>query len=157
MGAHEERLQELGIDLPAAAEPTGLYTPVVVHDDLAFVSGHAADDGGEWIRGVIGADLDLEQAKAAARAATLACLSSLRHELGGLDRIARVLKVTGMLCATADFGEHPRVMDAATQLLLDVFGDDGHHARTSVGMASLPFGTAIEIDMVVALARTGER
>jgi enamine deaminase RidA (YjgF/YER057c/UK114 family) len=106
---------------------------------------------------VIGADLDLEQGKAAARAAALACLVSLRHELGSLDRIASVLKVTGMLRATADFGEHPRVMDACTQLLLDVFDDHGHHARTSVGMTSLPFGTAIEIDMIVALAGEAER
>jgi enamine deaminase RidA (YjgF/YER057c/UK114 family) len=150
MGA-EQRLRQLGLELPAAVAPTGLYIPVVVHRDLAFVSGHAAAAGGDWIRGLIG-ELDPEQARTAARAATLGCLASLRASLGSLDRIERVLKVTGMLRATSEFGDHPRVMDACTQLLIDVFGDDGHHARTSVGVASLPFGTAIEIDMVVAVA-----
>ena len=151
--ASVERLVALGIELPPPPGPSGLYSRAIRHQDLLFVSGHAAMADGRFVCGTLGADLSIEQGFEAARLATLGCLSSMRVVLGDLERVERVLKVVGFVRATADFTEHPRVVDGSTDLLLKVFGPCEAPARSAVGMTSLPHGTAVEIEMVVGLRR----
>ncbi len=145
----EERLQALGLSLPPAPTPTGLFTPVVLHGDLAFISGHAAIRGSSFVVGTLGADFGVPEGREAARLATLGCLASLRELIGELERVRRFVKVLGMIRTTPDFSEHPAVMDGCSELLLQVFGEDGRHVRAAVGMVSLPYGTAVEIEMIV--------
>ena len=148
----DDRLRELGITLPEPPAPGGIFVPVSVAGNLAFVAGHAAQlPGGELIAGVIGRDLDVQAARNAVRMTTLRCLASLRASLGELGRVERVAKVLGMLRATPDFTDHPLVMDACTSLLIDVFGPHTTPARSAVGMGSLPGGTCVEIEMIVVL------
>ena len=146
-----ERLSALGIVLPPPPKPTGLYSPTTRHGGLLFVSGHAAlsDDG--FVRGVLGSTLGLRSGQAAARLATLGCLASIDASLGGLVRVDRVLKVLGFVACTPSFEDHPAVLDGCTSLLADVFGPCQPPARSAVGMASLPYGTAVEVEMIVAV------
>lgn len=128
-----------------------MFTPAVRHGNLLYVSGHAAREGDVWVQGTLGADMGLDDGRRAAQLATLGCLATIKAEIGQLSRIRRFVKVLGMVRATPEFTQHPRVMDGCTGLLLEVFGPAGGHARSSVGMSSLPAGTAIEIEMIVAL------
>lgn len=145
----EHRLTELGIELPPPAARTGHYLPLVMVGDLAFVSGHASTVVDSHIVGTLGADLDITQGTAAARAATLSALVSLRDALGSLDRIRRFVKVLGMIRSTSEFDAHPTVMNGCSDLLIDIFGERGKHARSAVGMSSLPGNSAVEVEMIV--------
>ena len=145
----EQRVKDLCLDLPPPPKAAGNYVPVVQVGNLLFVSGcgpQRAD--GSYVLGKVGADLDVEQAYAAARVAGLAMLARLRLVLGSLDRVARVVKVLGMANATADFREQPKVINGFSDLMLDVFGETGRGARAAVGMAALSGGMAVEIEMV---------
>ncbi len=139
------------IELPPPTPPTGSFEPVRRWGDLLFVSGHAAWEDGAFIVGTLGADLDVAAGQRAARAAALCCLAAVQAELGDLDRIAQVIRVFGMIRSTPDFTAHPAVIDGCSNLLIDVFGARGRHARAAVGMASLPFGTAIELELTLAV------
>ncbi len=148
----EERLRELGIRLPAARVPAFQYQAVLQHGDTAYVSGQLPWDGKcGLITGKLGAQLDLVQGAAAARACMLQALAALYVALGSLDRIERVLKLTGFVASAPGFIEQPKVIDAASGLLIEVFGDAGRHARSAVGVAELPRGAAVEIELIVAV------
>jgi len=141
-------LAALADPLPPAPEPKGIYQPVLVVGSSVYVSGHGpvrAD--GSLIVGRVGADLDLAAGKAAARQVGLTMLASLRAALGSLDRIERVVKVLGMVNATPDFGEHPKVINGCSELFVEIWGADlGVGVRSAVGMGSLPGGIAVEIE-----------
>jgi enamine deaminase RidA (YjgF/YER057c/UK114 family) len=146
MGA-TARLTELGIELPPLLAPVGSYVPCVVVDGIAHVGGHGPVDGDVVIRGKVGAELDLAAARRAARMAGLSILVTLQAELGDLDRVERIVKVFGMVNVAPGFDQTPAVIDACSDLLLDVFGERGRHTRSAVGMAELPFGIAVEIEL----------
>ena len=151
----EARLAELKIQLPPVPKPNGLYKPVVVVGNLAFVSGHAplyAD--GKRVVGRIGDGMDLDAGKMAARMSGHAILATLRNEFGTLDKIKRVVKVLGMVNCTAEFQQHPAVINGCSELFVEIFGEEnGVGARSAAGMNSLPGGIAVEIEAVFEIVR----
>ncbi len=146
----ETRLVELKLELPPAPKPIAVYRPMVVCGNLAYVSGHGPlKPDKSFITGRVGAGLDLEAGKAAARQTGLAILATLRSELGSLDRVKRLIKVLGMVNCTSEFADHPKVINGCSELFRDVFGpDNGVGARSAVGMGSLPGNIAVEIEAV---------
>lgn len=151
---HEARFTALNLVLPAAPRPVAVYRPVVVVGDLAYVSGHGpVQTGGSLIQGVVGRDLDLDEAHGAARQTGLAMLATLRSHFGSLDRIRRVVKILGMVNSAPDFYDHPRVINGCSELFAEVFGtEDGIGARSAVGMGPLPGNIAVEIEAIFQLA-----
>lgn len=145
------RLAELGITLPAAAAPVAAYVPVVVAGNLAHVSGQLPFVDGQLVTGRLGEDVSLERGQAAARACGLMILAQLDAALGSLDRVERVVKLGAFVSSTADFTDQPKVANGASELMAEVFGDAGKHARSAVGVPVLPLGAAVEVDAVVAL------
>jgi enamine deaminase RidA (YjgF/YER057c/UK114 family) len=153
MPTPEERLQELGVSLPAPATPVAAYVPCVRTGDLVYVSGQVPMvDGKPSHLGHLGDDVDLEAGRAAARTCAVNVLAALKAELGELSRVRRVVKVTGFVASTADFTDHPKVVNAASELFGDVFGDAGRHARVAVGVAALPLGVPVEVEAIVEVA-----
>ncbi len=152
--SHEARLKELGIELPPPPPPAGVYKPVVIVDKMAYVSGQGPlQDDGNMIKGQVGTDLDLKAGKAAARQTGLTMLSTLKSQLGSLDKIKRMVKVLGMVNATPDFDQHPAVINGFSELMGDVFGqENGIAARSAVGMGSLPGNIPVEIEAIFELA-----
>jgi enamine deaminase RidA (YjgF/YER057c/UK114 family) len=150
----EDRLRSLSIQLPPAPKPAGVYKPVVLAGNLAYVSGHGplrAD--GSLITGRVGADLTLEQGKAAARQVGLTILATVRAQLGSLNRVRRVIKTLGMVNSTPDFQQHPGVINGCSELFGEIFGaDNGIGARSAVGMNSLPGNIAVEIEVIFELS-----
>ena len=149
----EDRIKELKLELPPAPKPIAVYRPVVVVDKLAYVSGHGPlRPDKTLIIGRVGADLDLEGGKAAARQVGLAILATLQSQFGSLDRIKRIVKVLGMVNCTPDFADHPKVINGCSELFADVFGpENGVGARSAVGMGSLPGNIAVEIEAIFEL------
>ena len=149
-GDIDQRLQELGIDLPPANVPAGNYVPFVRTGSLLFISGQIPlVDGKPAFVGTLGADLELDDGAQAARTCALALIAQAKAALDGdLDRVVRCIKVTGFVACTPDFTDHPKVVNGASDLLVDVFGDAGRHARAAVGMASLPLGVAVEVEAI---------
>jgi enamine deaminase RidA (YjgF/YER057c/UK114 family) len=147
----EQRLSELGIELPQAAAPVAAYVPVVVAGGLAHVSGQLPFIGGQLVTGRLGQDVSLEQGTAAARACGLMILAQLKAALGSLDRVERVVKLGAFVNSTADFTDQPKVANGASELMAEAFGEAGKHARSAVGVPVLPLGAAVEVDAVVAL------
>jgi len=144
----EERIKELKLDLPSAPKPVAVYKPVVITGSIAYVSGHGPVKSDKTlITGRVGADLNLEAGKAAARQTGLAILATLRSHLGNLDRVVRVIKVLGMVNCTPEFRDHPAVINGCSELFAEVFGsENGIGARSAVGMGSLPGNIAVEIE-----------
>jgi enamine deaminase RidA (YjgF/YER057c/UK114 family) len=156
-GSIDGRLQQLGMALPDPIAPAYQYVPVVVHDGLAWVSGQIPRAGSAVLMtGKAGAEVTLEQARAAARACILQALSQLQAALGTLERVQRVLKVTGFVASAPGFSQQPQVIDAASELLVEVFGEAGRHARSAIGVAELPRGVPVEIELVLAVHRDRE-
>lgn len=152
MGA-EQKIQELGLELPPPPQPAGTYLPTVRVGNILYVAGHGplrADRS--LITGRVGADLDQEGGYKAARQVGLTMLATLRHDLGSLDKIARLVKTLGMVNATADFTEHPKVINGFSDLMVEVFGEKGRGARSAVGMGSLPGNIAVEVEAIFELA-----
>ena len=147
----EQRLAELGLELPSVFPPAGSYLGCVVDGDLVYVGGHGPVNDAGVIRGKVGGDLSLEQGREAARMTALSILATLSQELGSLDRIARIIKVFGMVNVAPGFNQTPAVIDGCSDLLLDVFGEAGRHTRSAVGLAELPFDIAVEIEVVARL------
>jgi enamine deaminase RidA (YjgF/YER057c/UK114 family) len=146
----EARLTELGLELPPAPEPKGVYRPLVIVGNLAYTSGHLplASDG-SLITGRVGAELDKHAGYQAARLAGLAILATLRKALGSLDRVRRVVRVLGAVNGTADFREQPAVINGCSELFAEVFGPDvGVGARSAIGVGSLPLGVPVEIEAI---------
>jgi len=149
----ESRLADLGLELPAAPAPAANYVPWVVAGGLIYVSGQISQSQGALITGKLGADLSTEAGAAAAQACALSLLAQARAALGGdLSRLGRVVKLTGFVNCTADFTEHPKVINGASDLLVAVLGESGRHARSAVGSASLPLGVAVEIEAIFEIA-----
>jgi enamine deaminase RidA (YjgF/YER057c/UK114 family) len=143
----EEQLARLEIELPSAPKPMGVYSPIVVVGDMAYLSGHGPLNSDNSLTiGRVGDDLSLEEGYQAARQTGLAMLATLRAHLGTLDRVERVVKITGMVHATPEFTQHPAVINGCSELLAEVFGPLGVAARSAVGMNSLPAGMAVEIE-----------
>lgn len=148
----EQRLRELGIELETPGAPVANYVRAVTTGNLVFLAGHIPRDAqGEVIRGRLGADLEVEDGYQAARRSAIALLSSLKAEIGSLDRVRRIVKVTGMVTSAPDFDQQSAVINGCSDLLVEVFGDRGKHARAAVGMAALPVGAAVEIEMIVEI------
>ena len=146
----EARLKELGIELPKQMTPAGNYVPAVRTGNLLYLSGAGpVDNDGNLTRGKLGDDLSIEEGQAAARLVALQSLAVIRRELGSLDRVKQVVKLLCMVNATPDFGQPPLVANGASDLLVEIFGEAGKHARSAVGMATLPMGMAVEIEMIV--------
>ena len=144
-----ERLAELGLTLPASPAPMANYLPAVRTGDLVFVSGHGPrSDDGSFVAGKLGRDLSVEQGYEAAKLTMLNCLASLSAELGGLDNVRRFVKVLGMVNCTEDFGQQPQVINGGSDLLVELFGERGRHARSAVGMQMLPNNIAVEIELI---------
>ena len=141
----ERRLAELGLELPALRPKAGLYEGWARSGDLLFLAGQGADG---WT-GQLGVELTVEQGRAAARVCALNLLAQTRAALGSLDQVARVVKVTGFVACVPGFGAVAAVVDGASALLVELFGDRGRHARTAVGVAALPLGFAVEVEAVV--------
>jgi enamine deaminase RidA (YjgF/YER057c/UK114 family) len=157
MGAIEDRLAELELELPAPlAAPPGARLPfdlVRVHGDVAYVSGHGPFDGDRQLfAGRVGAELTVEEAYDAARATGLSMLASLKQELGELDRVGAWLKVLGFVNCAEGFNATPAVINGFSDLILSLWGDAGRHARSAIGSGELPFGMPVEVEAVVALA-----
>jgi enamine deaminase RidA (YjgF/YER057c/UK114 family) len=145
----EERLRELGHELGAAPLPIANYVGAVRSGNLVFLSGKGPDRGGRRPQGKLGRELTVEQGCEAARDCALNLLAALREEIGDLSRVKRIVKLLGMVNSTPDFGEQPKVINGASDLLVSVFGDGGKHARSAVGMSALPNSIPVEIEMIV--------
>jgi enamine deaminase RidA (YjgF/YER057c/UK114 family) len=147
----DERLTELGIQLPEVFPPVGNYVGCVVDGDVVYVGGHGPANGNSVVLGKVGADLTLEDGYAAARLTGLSILATLRSELGSLDRVERIVKLFGMVNVAPGFDRTPGVIDGCSDLLVEVFGEAGRHTRSAVGLAELPFGIAVEIELIARL------
>ena len=148
----EERLKELGIVLPPPNAPVAVYVPGVIAGSFLFTAGQTPRrDGKPAYTGKLGAELSVEEGKAAARLCALSCLAIIREMAGSLDRVERIVKVNGYVNAAPDFTGHPQVINGASELLEQVFGEAGKHARAATGCASLPGNAACEVEMIVQL------
>jgi enamine deaminase RidA (YjgF/YER057c/UK114 family) len=146
----EARLAELGITLPTVGPPMGTYVHAVQTGNLLFLAGkgpHSAD--GSMPTGKVGQDVTVDDAYVHARSVGLTLIAVLKETLGDLDRVKRIVKVLGMVNAAPDFGQQPRVINGCSDLFVEVFGDAGYHARSAVGMGSLPNGITVEIEAIV--------
>lgn len=145
----EDRLRELGIELPPVATPVASYVPVVVAGGLAFVAGQVPlEDGQPMATGRLGDDLTTDEGAFWARRCALQILAALRAELGSLDRIRRVAKVTVWVASSDTFTEQPKVANGASDLLVEVFGDTGKHARAAVAAPVLPLNAPVEVELI---------
>ncbi|MBK1667201.1 hypothetical protein CKO28_03985 [Rhodovibrio sodomensis] len=147
-GTVEARMQEKGIELPQVAAPQGAYLPYVISGNLVFMAGQLPMLNGEiQVKGKLGDDVSLEDGQKAARLCGLNLIAQLRQALGGdLDRVERVVKLTGFVNAVPDYAGQPKVVNGVSDLMAEVFGDAGAHARAAVGAGSLPFGVAVEVE-----------
>ncbi len=152
-GKIETRLAELGIEIPDAPAPAANYVPFVIAGSLVFVAGQVTVENGEIkFKGRLGEDMDIDEGYQAARLCGLNLIAQAREAAGGdLDRIKRVVKLGGFVNATPDFTDHPKVINGASDLMAEVFGDAGKHARFAVGAVSLPLGVAVEVDGIFKL------
>ena len=148
---YEKKIKELGLAIPGAARPVGSYLPVVLSGGLGFLSGQISKTAdGKILTGKVGRDLTPEQGREAARVAGLNVVSVIRH-LIGFGKFERILKVTGYVQTAPDFYDISAVVNGASDLFLEIFGPNGVHARSSIGMASLPMNSAVEIEVTVKL------
>jgi enamine deaminase RidA (YjgF/YER057c/UK114 family) len=145
------RLAELGIELPEPAAPVAAYVPAVLAGDLLHISGQVSFEDGELLTGRLGEDRDLAFGQRAARACGLMLLAQMQKALGSLERVERIVKLGGFVNSAASFIDQPKVVNGASELMQDVFGDAGRHARSAVGVPTLPLGACVEIDAIVAV------
>lgn len=152
-GKIEARLAELGIDLPDAPAPAANYVPAVRSGDLVFISGQVPKTADGLITGKLGADHSVEEGQKTARVCAINLIAQMKAACDGdLDRVARVVKLLGFVNSTPDFPDHPKVVNGASDLMVEVFGDNGRHSRSAVGVANLPFGVAVEVEAVFEIS-----
>lgn len=153
-GRIDARLKELGIELPPPGPPAGNYVPHVVTGNLVYISGQVPIENGQiQFIGKVGQELGVEDGQQAARLCMLNVIARLAAALdGNLDRVARCVKIGGFVNAASDFGDHPKVINGASDLTAEVFGDIGAHARFAIGVGSLPFGCAVEVDAIFEIS-----
>lgn len=148
----EERLKALNIILPSPPKPVGSYIPVVITGNLAFVSGQIPiKDGKVTYAGKVSKDLSVEDAQDAARLCVINALAQLKTELGSLDRISKIVRVSGFVNSPPEFTDQPKVINGASDLLFEIFGQNGQHTRIAVGVSSLPLNSAVEIDLIAEI------
>lgn len=148
----EQRLSQMGIELPVVPNPAANYVNAVRTGNLLFLAGKGpTTPDGDYITGKLGADLTIQQGYEAAKAVAINQMAVLKHELGDLSKVKRIVKVLGMINSVPDFTDHSKVMNGYSDMMVAVFGEAGKHARSSVGMCSLPFGIAVEVEMIVEL------
>lgn len=146
----EKKLEEKGISLPPAPRPVANYVPAVKTGNLLFVSGHGPfNDGKIKISGKVGQELSVEEGYQVARNVALNCLATVKDVLGDLDKVKRIVKLLGMVNCLEDFKDQPKVINGASDLLVEIFGDVGKHARSAVGMQALPNNIPVEIEMIL--------
>lgn len=150
MSQIETRLAELGIELPSPRKPAGSFVPALIIDDYLHISGQVAiGEDGNVLQGKVGQDVDLEGAQAAAQRCAIGILAQAKAALGDLDQIKRLVKLGAFVNAAADFTDHPKVVNGASDFMLEVLGEDkGRHVRFAVGSSSLPSNTSVEIEAV---------
>lgn len=149
--SHSQRLSELGITLPQVAAPVAAYVPAVQHAGLVWTSGQLPiRDGAMVSTGLVGKDTTVEDATAAARQCALNAIAAAAAEVGGIDNLTRVVKVVGFVASDPSFTGQPQVINGASELLAEIFGDAGAHARAAVGVASLPLNVSVEVEVVFA-------
>ncbi len=149
----EEKLQSLNISLPTPPKPAGSYIPVVVSKSWAFVSGQIPiKDGKVAFIGKVPTSQSIENAQKAAKLCAINALAQLKAELGDLDKIQKIIKVSGFVNSEQNFSEHPKVINAASDFLYDVFGEKGKHSRIAIGVNSLPLDSTVELDMIVEIS-----
>jgi enamine deaminase RidA (YjgF/YER057c/UK114 family) len=147
-----ERLNKLGIELPPVAKPIAIYIPAVTVNNLVYLSGNDCRVNGELMyRGKLGENVTMEQGQAAARQTMINLLAVLKSHIGDLDRVERIVKLLGFVSSTHDFYDQPYVINGASGLLEEVFGDRGKHARSAIAAPVLPFDTPVEIEMIVQI------
>ena len=152
--SYEQKLTQLGFELPAPPKPVANYVPVVRTGDLLFLSGVLPSRDGQLIMtGKLGQNLSIDQGMEAARVAVLNGLSIIRQEAGSLDRVKRIVKMVGHIASAPGFTDQPQVLNGASDLLVSLFGDAGRHARVAVGAAELPRLAPVEIELIVELTR----
>ena len=153
MSSIDARLADLGIVLPTPALPAANYVPFVRTGKLLFVSGQipAGPNGIEFV-GKLGADADIDFGRGAAKLCAINLLAQVKSATGDLERLLRVVKLTGFVNSTLDFTDHPRVVNGASDFLVEVLGDRGRHSRSAVGVAGLPFGVAVEVEGIFEVA-----
>jgi enamine deaminase RidA (YjgF/YER057c/UK114 family) len=149
----EEKLQSLNISLPTPPKPAGSYIPVVVSKSWAFVSGQIPiKDGKVAFIGKVPTSQSIENAQKAAKLCAINALAQLKAELGNLDKIKKIIKISGYVNSEQNFSEHPKVINAASDFLYDVFGEKGKHSRIAIGVNSLPLDSTVELDMIVEIS-----
>jgi enamine deaminase RidA (YjgF/YER057c/UK114 family) len=136
--------------LPEPAAPVASYKAAMKHGDLLYVSGQLPFEDGELITGILGDDLEVDRGIEAARACGLMILAQIERELGSLDKVAQIVKLSGFVASKPKFADHPKVINGASDLMFDVFEEKGRHARSAVGVAALPLGAAVEVEAIVA-------
>ena len=153
-----KKMAEAGISLPEAPSAAGSYVPVVIADRLAFVSGQIpVEDGQVKFKGKIGRGMSVEQGQQAARLCAVNGLAQLKKTLGGLEDIVRIVKLTGFVNCDPSFTDQPKVINGASDLLVQIFGERGRHARAAVGVASLPLDSAVEVEFIVQLRESPDK
>ena len=149
----EEKLNSLNIVLPQPPKPAGAYIPVVIADQTVYVSGQIPIENGKVVyKGKVPTEQSIEQAQKGAKLCVINALAQLKSELNSLDRISKIVRVSGYVNSTQDFTDQPKVINAASDLLFDIFGKSGQHSRIAVGVTSLPLGATVEIDMIVQIS-----
>ena len=148
----QQRLQELGITLPAVATPAAAYVPWVQTGNLVFISGHIARRDGKPLVGQLGKTMTTAEGKAAARGIAIELMGTLSAACGGnLDRVVRIVKLLGLVNSAPDFTEHHLVVNGTSELLVQVFGDKGSHARSAFGVAQIPLGACVEVELIAEI------
>ncbi len=149
-----QRLNQLNITLPKVDYSRFIFEPGVQADNLLFISGQCPEiDGKMQYTGRLGEEIDIDTGKKAARLAALNCLAEIEHVLGSLDRVEKFIRVMGYIRSANGFGEQPFVLNGASELLIEIFGDKGKHARAALGVSELPFGAPVEIEMIVQVKK----
>jgi enamine deaminase RidA (YjgF/YER057c/UK114 family) len=147
-----QRLAELGLALPEVPTPIAAYVNCVRTGNLLFLSGGLPFDGERRVTGQVPTDLSVDEAREGARICLLNRLAVIQQEVGSLDKVTRIVTLNGFVSSAADFFNHPAVINGASELLIDIFGDAGKHSRTALGVAALPLNAAVEINLVVEVA-----
>jgi len=147
----EKTLADKGIELPKAAAPVASYVPAVERDGLLYISGQVSMADGQLITGKLGEDMTLEQGQEAAKACALMIAAQIKLATGSLDKVERIVKLGVFVNSTADYIDHPKVANGCSDMIEEIFGAAGKHARSAVGVAALPLGVAVEVDAIVAI------
>lgn len=150
----EQALNDKGITLPTAAAPVASYVPAVELGGLLYISGQVSMTDGALITGRLGDNMSIEEGQEAAKACALMIAAQIKAATGSLDRVERIVKLGGFVNSTADFTDHPKVVNGCSDMIEVIFGEAGKHARSAVGVSALPLGVAVEVDAIVALKPT---